>query len=186
MGSIDDDDDWSSELKQALPEGKRPAIERALLEGLVPVKPPADALPELLAEVRKTDRLSHFAPALSELYDLSLKDAHALIAQIRGSEGWEDGPAPGVKMLPVHAGPRVRDGLAAIVRLDSDAEFPEHPHLGTERVLVIEGAYLDSSGAQYWRGDLHESAGGSKHSFKAVGGKPCLCAALHAVSQQES
>lgn len=186
MAAPDDDDDaWSSEAREALTPGKRPAIERALLEGLAPVKPPADALPELLIAVRKTDRLTHFAPALAELYDLTLPQAHDLIAQIRGKEGWDPGPAPGVRLLPVHAGPRARDKLAAIVFLDVGVEFPHHPHLGPEKVLVLEGAYQDSSGAEYWRGDLHESATGSAHAFRAIGGIPCICAGLNAVSPED-
>lgn len=181
MGPPDDDDgDWSSEHAPRLVG----AVQSALLEGLAPVKPPADALPELLAEVRKTDRLRHFAPALAELYDLTLPQAHDLIAQIRSPDGWEAGPATGIRLLPVHAGPKARDALAAIVYLEAGVEFPEHPHLGPERVLVIEGAYRDSGGEEYWRGDLHESAAGTQHGFRAIGGKPCICAGLNAVSPE--
>ncbi len=186
MGTPEDDDDaWSSEAREALSAGKRPAIERAILEGLEPVMPPADALPALLAEVRKIDRLTHFAPALAELYDLTPAQANDLIRQIRGTEGWEAGPGPGDRLLPVHTGPKARENMAAVVYLEAGAEFPQHPHLGREQVLVLEGAYLDSSGAEYWRGDLHESTTGSAHAFRAVGGIPCICAALNAVSPED-
>jgi anti-sigma factor ChrR (cupin superfamily) len=185
------DDDMSSALKAVLTERKQPAsdaeglavaVEAALIEGVEPVNPPPAALPGLLAQVRATDRITHFAPQLAELYDLSLEQAQALITQLRGSEGWTEGPAAGVKLFPVQTGPRVRDALAALVSLEPGSEFPSHPHLGPEKVLVLEGAYRDSSGEEYWRGELHQSAAGTQHSFRAMGGIPCICAGLNAIS----
>ena len=184
------DDDLSSQLKAVLTERKQPddagglsaEIEGALLEGVEPVKPPPDALPGLLQQVRATDRMTHFAAQLAELYDLSIEAAHALIAQIRSAQGWTEGPAAGIRLLPVNTGPRAGDALAAVVFLDSDAEFPTHPHLGPEKVLVLEGAYRDSGGAEFWRGELHQSAAGTQHSFRAIGGIPCICAGLNAIS----
>ncbi len=182
------DDELSSQLKEVLTERKQPdlglatALERALLEGVEPVSPPAHALPRLLEQVRGSDRMTYLAPQLAELYDLSLESALALIAQIRSATGWVEGPAPGIKLLPVQAGPKAVDALAAIVRMDADAEFPAHPHLGPEKVLVLEGAYRDLGGEEYWRGELHQSAAGTQHSFRAIGGIPCICAGLNAVS----
>lgn len=188
------DDDLSSQLKAVLTERNQPdtaagltaAMELALIEGVEPVKPPAAALPGLLEKARATDRMTHFAPQLAELYDLSIEGALALIAQIRKNEGWHEGPNAGVRLLPVLAGPKARDAMAAIVFLDPDVEFPSHPHLGPEKVLVLEGAYLDSGGDEYWRGELHQSAAGTQHSFRAIGGIPCICAGLNAVSPADS
>jgi hypothetical protein len=188
------DDDLSSQLKEVLTERKQAGdadgltavVESALLEAVEPVTPPAPALSGLLTQVRATDRMTHFAPKLAELYDLTIEEALALIAQIRASAGWNDGPSPGVKLLPVITGPKLRDALAAIVWLDPDAEFPDHPHLGPEDVLVLEGAYRDSGGEEFWRGELHSSVGGTQHSFRSIGGMPCICAALHAISHGDS
>ena len=108
-----------------------------------------------------------------------------LLASVRTASQWTEGPASGVKLMPVHGGPKTTGSLAALVFLEADAEFPTHPHLGLERVLVIEGAYRDSGGQEYWRGDIHESAAGSQHSFRAIGGIPCICAALHAISPED-
>lgn len=188
------DDDLSSQLKAVLLEKERPAgeakglaaaLEGALLEGIPPVMPPPDALRGLLQQVRATDRLTHFAPQLAALYDLSLEDALKLLAEVRAGTGWIDGPAPGVKLLPVRTGPRVSEAIAAVVLLEPGAEFPTHPHLGPEQVLVLEGAYRDSGGQEYWRGDLHASATGTQHAFRAIGGVPCLCAGLNAMSPEE-
>lgn len=182
------DDDLSSQLKAVLTERKQPdagltaAVEGAMLEGVEPVKPPSAALPGLLQQIRATDRMTHFVPQLAALYDLSIEGAQALVAQIRSGAGWVDGPAAGVKLMPVLAGPKAGEAMAAVVMLDADTEFPSHPHLGPEKVLVLEGAYRDSGGAEYWRGELHESVTGSQHSFRAIGGIPCICAALNAIS----
>jgi putative transcriptional regulator len=188
------DDDLSSQLKEVLTErnqiddatGLTAAIERALLEGVEPVMPPAAAMTGLLAQVRATDRMTHFAPQLAAHYDLTIEAADALIAQIREGSAWLEGPAAGVKLMPVQTGPRFSEALAAIVYLETGAEFPEHPHLGPEDVLVLEGAYRDSGGAEFWRGEMHSSVAGTQHSFRAIGGIPCICAALHAISHGES
>lgn len=187
------DDDVSSQLKAVLLERKRPdavagltaSVESALLEGVEPVKPRPAALPGLLARIHATDRMTHFAPQLAQLYDLSIDDALKLIGQIRGSEGWTEGPSPGVKLLPVRVGPKAAVAMAAVVLLTDGAEFPTHPHLGAEQVLVLEGAYRDSSGEEYWRGELHQSAAGTQHSFRAVGGVRCICAALNALPPED-
>ena len=186
------DDDMSSQLRDVLTErnqadaGLGAAIEVALMDGVEPVMPPPAAMTGLLAQIRATDRMTHFAPQLAAHYDLTIEAALALIAQIRGNTGWVDGLAPGLKMLPVQTGPRLQGELSAIVYLEPGAVFPDHPHLGPEDVLVLEGAYVDSSGAEYWRGEVHRSVAGTHHSFQAIGGIPCICAGLHAISRAES
>jgi hypothetical protein len=184
------DDELSSELKGVLaergqPEGATAHVEAAVLAAVAPVQPEKTVMGKLMDRVRAEDRITWFAPQLAQLYDLSLDDALKVIAQIHDVDAWEAGPAPGVKLMPVKCGPKVGEALAALVWLDPKAEFPEHPHLGLEQVLVIEGGYLDSSGVEFWRGELHVSQGGTHHSFGAVGGIPCICAALHAISHPD-
>lgn len=181
------DDELSSELKGVLAERGQPEngaglVEAALIEAVAPVVPPAGALAGLLQKVRAEDRIVWLAPRLAELYDLSLEAALALIAKLPDSSAWMDGPAPGVKLMPVNAGPKAGEALAALVRLEPGMVFPEHPHLGPEKVLVLEGGYLDSGGAEYWRGELHASDTGTSHSFRAIGGIACICAGLNATS----
>ena len=173
------DDELPSALKEVLGTG---SVEAALNETVAPVAPPAAALATLLQKVRAEDRIAWLAPQLAELYDLSIDAALKVIAQIRDPTAWMAGPAPGLSLLPVNAGPKAGEALAALVRLEPGQQFPEHPHLGPEKVLVLEGGYLDSSGAQFWRGDLHESQAGTTHSFRAVGGIACICAGLNATS----
>ena len=184
------DDGLSTQLDEVLERkqaesGLAAAMEAALLEGVAPVPPPEAALPALLAQVRATDRMTFLAPQLAELYDLSLEAAHALIVQLRSKDAWHEGPAPGVRLLPVETGPKASEAIAALVYLEADAEFPAHPHLGPEKVLVLEGAYRDSAGAEYWRGELHQSGPGTEHSFRAIGGIACICAGLNALSAAE-
>jgi len=181
-----------AELTALLEEGKageaaglKGALVDALLEGVEPVSLPPALLPSLLEQVRATDRMTHFAPQLQQLYDLTHEQALSLIEQIRNSKDWGEGPAPGVKLLPVTPGPKASMKIAAIVFLDTDAEFPSHPHLGNEKVFVLEGAYRDSSGAEFWRGEMQQSDSSSEHSFRAIGGIPCICAGLNATSPED-
>lgn len=187
------DDDLSSQLKAVLAERNNhdaqvltAAVENALLEGIDPVTPPAAALPGLLAQVRATDRLTHLAPQLAELYDLTPEAALQVIAELRAGKTWVDGPAPGVRLMAVQAGPRTAGKLTALVYLEPGAEFPLHPHLGPEKVLVLDGAYRDSAGEEYWRGELHQSAEGTQHSFRAIGRIPCICAGLNALLPEQA
>lgn len=173
------------EGKAGAAAGLKDAVADALLEGVEPVSLPPALLPSLLAQVRATDRMTHFVPQLRALYDLTQQEALALIEQIRSSKDWSEGPAPGVKLLPVMPGPKASMKIAAIVYLDTDAEFPSHPHMGNEAVFVLEGAYRDSSGAEFWRGEMHQSGPGSEHSFRAIGGIPCICAGLNATSPED-
>lgn len=138
-------------------------------------EPPKGALGRMLARARG-GRLSYFVSDVAELFDLSLEEAGKLLSRAEGTDGWEEGPGPGVKLLPVTAGPRVGDALTALVKLDAGATFPHHPHLGVERVMVLEGGYRDSQGVEVWRGEVQDMAAATEHSFTSFEGVGCICA----------
>ena len=126
-------------------------------------------------------RLSYLVSQVAALFDLSLQAAGELLARAERDESWEEGPAPGVMLMPVNAGPQVPEALTALVRLSSGATFPRHPHFGAERVLVLEGGYRDSSGVEVWRGEIQEMAPGTEHDFVAFDGIGCVCASVNAL-----
>lgn len=142
----------------------------------------ADALPagstaRLLQRVG--GRLPFFADVVAELFDLPLPDATALLERAERGEGWEAGPAPGVELLVVNAGPKVPEAMTALVRLAPGAEFPEHPHFGDETVVVLEGGYRDTLGTEVWRGETHRMKPDTAHAFTAFDGVGCICASVH-------
>ncbi|MDX2012466.1 MAG: cupin domain-containing protein [Myxococcaceae bacterium] len=124
-------------------------------------------------------RFEHLVPKVAELFDVDEAAARALVESIDGAEGWGEGPAPGVMLLPVAAGPRCDGFMTALVRLEPGAQLPFHRHADRERVLVLEGGYRDDqSGSEFWRGELDVREDGSSHSFTALEGVPCICASV--------
>ncbi len=124
-------------------------------------------------------RFDHLIDDAAELFDLKPDEVRALFASIDDPGVYSEGPADGVKIIPVTPGPRAKDSFSAIVRVDAGATFPMHEHFGEERVLVLEGGYR-SSGAEgeFWRGDLDVRQAGTSHSFTALDDLPCICASV--------
>lgn len=113
------------------------ALERATV-GRFSEVPPAGGVERLLARVRE-GRLSYFVAQVAGLFDITTEEAGSLLKRAERNEGWEQGPAPGVQIMPVNPGPRVPEALTALVKLAGGATFPLHPHFGPERVMVLEG-----------------------------------------------
>jgi putative transcriptional regulator len=134
----------------------------------------------LLARARR-GRLTWFISQVATLFDLSTEDAAALLERAERNEGWEEGPAPGVQIMTVNAGPKLPEAMTALVKLSSGAKFPMHPHFGPERVMVLEGGYRDSTGVEVWRGEVQEMAQGTEHDFVAFDGIGCVCASVNAL-----
>lgn len=127
-----------------------------------------------LAGVR---RFEHLLPRLAALYDLDEAGARAVLARVDDEGAWSS-YVPGIHVQAVRAGPRTQGWVTALVRVQPGASFPEHGHRAHEQVLVLEGGYLDSSGREFWRGEVAEQPAGSRHSFVGLPGIPCLCASL--------
>lgn len=146
---------------------------------------PADGLGRLLSQVSGTRRFAHLVPRVAALFHLDEAATLALLERVDAEEGWEEGPAEGVTLLPVTAGPGLENALAAVVRLQPGATFPEHAHPGSERVLVIQGGYREEGGVEMWRGDLSVRETGTSHAFTALEGLPCLCCSVLTLEAEE-
>jgi quercetin dioxygenase-like cupin family protein len=113
-----------------------------------------------------------FAPLfgpLSELFDLGDIDLAGLFERAAKPEEWVSAPVPGVQLLHLTGGPRVAHADNGLVRLAAGVRFPRHRHLGNERVLVLQGGYVDEpSGRVYTAGAVHEMAEGSEHAYHAL------------------
>lgn len=145
---------------------------------------PPGGVSRLLQRAR-SGRASYFLSEVARLFDLSEEAASALLERTKDASAWEDGPAPGVKLIPVVAGPRVPEALTALVKLDPGATFPQHPHAGPEEVLVLEGGYRDSSGLEVWRGETQKMEPRTEHSFVAFDGVGCLCASVNVLEPSD-
>ena len=142
--------------------------------------PPKGGLEKLLTRARD-GRLSYFVSQVATLFDLTTEAARELLARAERNEGWEEGPGPGVLVMPVNPGPSVPEALTALVKLGPGGKFPHHPHFGPERVMVLEGGYRDSTGVEVWRGEVQDMAPGTEHDFVALDGIGCVCASVNAL-----
>jgi quercetin dioxygenase-like cupin family protein len=162
-----------------LPEFAREAGERGdawLLGALSELSPRSPLPPPQLLRERLLSTVSRprlrFAPlfgALSELFDLADADLASIFERAATSSAWTRSQIPDTELLHLVAGPRVAGADNGLVRIAAGARFPLHRHLGTERVLVLEGGYRDEqSGRVYRAGDSQEMPEGSSHAYVAL------------------
>jgi len=151
----------------------------ALVEHVPVAKTAPAALRERLMASIATPPL-RFAPlygALSELFDLGDEALRALFVRAAAPGSWTAAPVPDAWLLHLEGGPRVAGADNGLVKLRAGARFPQHLHLGSERVLVLDGSYRDEpSGRIYRAGDLHEMAEGSSHTYVAGAERELLLA----------
>jgi quercetin dioxygenase-like cupin family protein len=139
---------------------------------------PASLRERLLSSVARPEL--RFAPlygALAELFDLHDQQLAVLFQRAATPAAWTRAPVPDTLLLHLQGGPRVADADNGLVKLGAGARFPQHRHLGAERVLVLDGSYRDEpSGRVYRPGDLHEMHEGSRHAYVAAPGRDLLLA----------
>jgi putative transcriptional regulator len=133
--------------------------------------PPASIRERLLDSAAHGGRLHRFAGRVAEWLDLALDRARQLCDGIDRASSWSAGPIPGVELYHLPVGPRLVDVQAGFVRVRAGMHFPDHRHLGEERVLVIQGACRDSNGCVYQPGDEMTMPAGSCHHFDVLGGQ---------------
>jgi putative transcriptional regulator len=138
--------------------------------------PPSAGLRRLETSLAGVLRFEHLVPRLARLYDLGEEEARQLLARVDDEASWMEGPGEGIQLMEVQAGPACEGRINALLRLVPGATFPDHEHGDEERVLVLEGGFLDSEGFERWRGELDVRAKGTRHTFTALEGLPCLCA----------
>jgi quercetin dioxygenase-like cupin family protein len=147
---------------------------KKLLSALADHLPPTSVAPASLRE-RLLSTVAQprwrFAPlyrSLSELFDLDERQLTALFERAAPPAAWTPSPIPGTFLLHLEGGPRVAGADNGLVRVQAGARFPQHRHLGNERVLLLDGSYRDEpSGRLYRAGDLHEMPEGSTHAYVA-------------------
>lgn len=150
---------------------------------LAQLHPPAKAPPQLLRErllnavARPRLRFAPFYGALSQLFDLGDTELSNLFERAEDAAAWVTSQIPDTRLLHLQGGPRVAHADNGLVRITAGARFPQHRHLGLERVLVLDGGYRDEpSGRLYVAGDWHEMATGTAHAYTALAERELLLA----------
>jgi quercetin dioxygenase-like cupin family protein len=144
---------------------------------LEPLAPSTDLLARLQNSVsRPPQRYAPFFAKVAELFDLSEARAIAELARLAEPRAWSFAGLPGVRNIMVHGGPRVAGAETVFARFAPGTRFPSHRHAGAERVLVLEGEYIDSTGIVHRAGELRDWAPGSTHAFRVGLDEPCIFA----------
>lgn len=139
----------------------------ALAESLDEVAPSKALRDRIMDNVEPADRFARFAERVARLIDVSVDRAADLLGQIDVDDKWVPGPAPRVQLFHIDGGPSVEDAIVGFISVAAGASFPHHKHLGTEKVLVLQGSFQDSSGTIHRTGELVVQGPGSEHDFTA-------------------
>jgi quercetin dioxygenase-like cupin family protein len=146
---------------------------------LSPSAPPPFVAAQLAREVEELPlRYAPFFDRLADVWDLPVGGVHAVLERAKSPEAWRKTALPGLALLDVRGGERVRDADVHLVRFSPGMRFPRHRHPGNEALFVLEGSYRDSSGRVVVPGDLHAMSAGSEHGFVVSRGEPCIAASV--------
>lgn len=140
-----------------------------------PVTPRPAARAQLLAAVRSgPERFAPFFGRLAAMLELGVTEVRRVLADAEDRARWSAPGLPGLSLFHFTAGPSLATADTGLVELAPGTPFPEHVHVGWEKVLILSGGYRDSSGRVFRAGDSHESPAGSSHSYVVLPDAPCL------------
>lgn len=151
-----------------------------LLASLLPPMVPSTAL---LARLQATveqppQRYAPFFRQLAGLFDLTEDNVIGECARLADASVWRFAGLPGVRNVSVRGGPKVHGAEVVFARFAPGLRFPRHAHTGVERVLVLEGSYVDSTGLVHKPGELREWQPGTAHAFRVDKAEPCIIASV--------
>lgn len=134
----------------------------------------------LFSQVEGSRRFDPFIESVARLFDITSEASEHYLHSLDRDELWQPGPANGVQVVQVAAGPRLAKATAGFVRLGPQVRFPQHRHLnGEEHVFLIQGSYQDESGEIVKRGQLVSLPALHNHHLTALDGPVCIGAVVH-------
>ena len=150
--------------------------------GALPEVQPADLAQgraRLLRAVAQSDeRFSPLFAKLTHFFDLSAEALREIFTRAANEANWEQGPLPWVSLFHFQGGPAVAGLDTGFVRLKKGMPFPPHRHLGSERVLILDGGYFDHEQRWYGPGDFHDMTDGTQHSLQMNADRDVLLAVV--------
>jgi putative transcriptional regulator len=130
----------------------------------------------LLAEIEGAERYAPFTARVASLFALDASRAASLLVRAADPAAYRSLPIAGVAIAKAESGSELGAAQACFLRAEPGTRYPRHEHGGEERVLVLEGAYLDDAGHEARAGDLALGEPGAAHSFVVLEGAPCVSA----------
>lgn len=156
-----------------------PLVLDALASALEPAAAPAHGLrARLFGHITGRERFSPFLDRLITLFDLPEADTRREIEAINDPDAEWEPMLDGCRFRDFDGGPALGDAHAGLIRLEPGAVFPNHRHVGEERMLLLQGRVRDTEGNEYRAGDWIVSADGSAHEMLAIGDEEVIYAAV--------
>jgi quercetin dioxygenase-like cupin family protein len=155
-----------------------PDVLDVLAMGLPDRGRPNDAMRQRLVQrAGGVDRFLPFLDRASELFDLPERETEDHLHSIDRPDDWDD-LSPGVRFRDFDGGEKLGEAHAGLIRVAAGAVFPHHTHVGSERILVLQGVVEDQHGTRWRAGDIIDSPDGSGHEMRTIGDKEVIYAAV--------
>jgi hypothetical protein len=118
------------------------------------------------AVAQSSERFAPLFGKLTKFFDLSAEALREVFVRAERESEWQQGPLPWVSLFHLDGGPAVAGLDTGFVKLKKGMPFPHHRHMGSERVLILEGGYHDHEQRYYGPGDFHDMAQGTEHALQ--------------------
>lgn len=128
----------------------------------------------LLERATTLQRFVRFTDAIAQLGDVAKEVAEDWLSRIDDAATWAETAMGELQLFHIEGGPAVEDAIFGFVKLGPGASFPEHTHLGVERIFVIQGKLIDEDGGVHGPGVLVERDEGTTHEIRAAEGVPLV------------
>lgn len=147
----------------------------ALLALPLPLAPPPLGARERLLEATQTGRFADFIPRVAHFFDVAQERAAELLDWLDEPARWET-LMDWFHVIHLDGGPAVAGADAGFVRLRAGSDFPQHRHVGEERIFMLQGSIHLDGGGILRRGEVLLSTPGSLHSLHVGEDVDCIYA----------
>ncbi|MBC7977553.1 MAG: cupin domain-containing protein [Myxococcales bacterium] len=148
----------------------------ALGTAIEPVAPSPEVEQRLLASIGG-GRFEAFSGRMAKLFEVSVDRARELLGLLERPASWIPQIIPGISLVHFEGGPGLATADCGFVRLEPNAMFPPHTHLGEELVTILVGQIHDLTHDRFLGpGDDYLQAEGTSHYFVCVSAEGCVYA----------
>lgn len=174
LGALDDEDARAVDEHLAVCEACRQRLDEQtrLLAAIAPA--PAPPREGLLNRATTLARFDQWSGIIASMADVAMEKARGWLAKIDDPAVWSPTALGDLELFHIEGGPAVERAVVGFVKLAPGTSFPEHTHLGTERVFVLQGRLRDEHGDIHGPGSLVEGDEGHTHEISAEPGPPLV------------
>ncbi len=150
-----------------------------LLARALPVGTPrVDLRDRLLAQLAGRERFTPFLDRLMQLFDLEESATRIQLEAIVDPQAEWDEMGNGCSFRDFDGGPAIGEAHGGLVRVAPGSVFPQHRHVGEERMLILQGQVADEHGGHFRAGDEIVMGDGTTHELRVIGDQELIYAAV--------